>query len=61
MSDASGGGKKNGAKKNGGKKQDDGESGSTASEPADADLTLEPTDGGGGGEEPDQQADPRWR
>jgi hypothetical protein len=55
MSDASGGGKKNG-----GKKQDDGESGSTASEPADADLTLEPTDGGGG-EEPDQQADPRWR
>jgi hypothetical protein len=41
------------------KKQDDGESGGTASEPADADLTLEPTDGGG--EEPDQQADPRWR
>jgi len=56
MSDASGGGKK---KNGGGKKQDDGEAGSTASEPADADLTLEPTDGGG--EEPDQQADPRWR
>lgn len=46
--------------KNGGdRKKDDDESSATASEPADADLTLEPTDGGG--EEPDQQADPRFR
>ena len=48
-----------GKNEKGGKKKDAGESGSTASEPADADLTLEPTDGGG--EEPDQQADPRFR